>query len=112
MADVVRTSMFLDRDLARRAQDALGTETIVETVHEALRRTVQRNDWSKAFLELAEFDWPTNEEIEAYDAPKPPGYDPFEGVTDEELAAARASFRRRLVARGLTPPDEWPAGEQ
>ena len=108
MADVVRTSMFLDRDLARRAQDALGTETIVETVHEALRRTVQRNDWSKAFLELAEFDWLTNEEIEAYDAPKPPGYDPFEGVTDEELAEARASFQARRKTLGLPPLDASP----
>ena len=44
MARVTRTSMFLDRDLVQRAQSALGTRTVVETVHEALEQAVARDE--------------------------------------------------------------------
>jgi len=93
--NVTRTSMFLDRDLVREAQELLGTPTVVETVHEALRRAVQRERWSRAWDVLARMDWMTNEEIEALDDPKPEGYDPFEGVTEQELAEARARYQER-----------------
>ena len=95
MANVTRTSMFLDRDLVARAQQVLGTTTVVDTVHEALRRTTRSHDWSEAFDKLATYEWLSNEEIEALDGPKPEGYDPFDGVTEEELEAARASFQKR-----------------
>jgi Arc/MetJ family transcription regulator len=37
MANVKRTSMFLDRDLVREAEEALGTKGPTETVHAAMR---------------------------------------------------------------------------
>jgi len=36
MADVKRTSLFLDRDLVQVAAEALGTSTTTETIHAAL----------------------------------------------------------------------------
>ena len=41
MANVKRTSMFLDRDLVRAAEATLGTKGPTETVHAAMREVVQ-----------------------------------------------------------------------
>ena len=41
MANVKRTSMFLDRDLVRAAEVTLGTKGPTETVHAAMREVVQ-----------------------------------------------------------------------
>jgi Arc/MetJ family transcription regulator len=40
MANVKRTSMFLDRDLVHEAELALGTKGPTETVHAAMRAVV------------------------------------------------------------------------
>jgi Arc/MetJ family transcription regulator len=40
MANVKRTSMFLDRDLVHEAEEALGTNGPTETVHAAMRAAV------------------------------------------------------------------------
>jgi Arc/MetJ family transcription regulator len=42
MANVKRTSMFLDRDLVEEAQEALGTKGPTETVHAAMRVAVSQ----------------------------------------------------------------------
>ena len=41
MANVKRTSMFLDRDLVHAAEMTLGTKGPTETVHAAMREVVQ-----------------------------------------------------------------------
>jgi Arc/MetJ family transcription regulator len=41
MANVKRTSMFLDRDLVHAAEVTLGTKGPTETVHAAMREVVQ-----------------------------------------------------------------------
>ena len=41
MANVKRTSMFLDRDLVQEAEVTLGTKGPTETVHAAMREVVQ-----------------------------------------------------------------------
>ncbi len=50
MANVKRTSMFLDRDLVTQAASALGTESVTETVHAAMRHVVA---WTR------DPSWPT-----------------------------------------------------
>lgn len=58
MADVTRTSMFLDRDLVREAQEALGTTTVVETVHAALENAVESRRRGRAIRRINELiDW-------------------------------------------------------
>jgi Arc/MetJ family transcription regulator len=42
MANVKRTSMFLDRDLVHEAEEALGTKGPTETVHAAMRAAVEK----------------------------------------------------------------------
>jgi Arc/MetJ family transcription regulator len=42
MANVKRTSMFLDRDLVHEAEEALGTKGPTETVHAAMRAAVEQ----------------------------------------------------------------------
>jgi Arc/MetJ family transcription regulator len=42
MANVKRTSMFLDRDLVEEAGAALGTKGPTETVHAAMRAAVEQ----------------------------------------------------------------------
>ena len=42
MANVKRTSMFLDRDLVHEAEAALGTKGPTETVHAAMRAAVEQ----------------------------------------------------------------------
>jgi Arc/MetJ family transcription regulator len=42
MANVKRTSMFLDRDLVHEAEEALGTNGPTETVHAAMRAAVEQ----------------------------------------------------------------------
>jgi len=54
MANVKRTSMFLDRDLVHEAEAALGTKGPTETVHAAMRAAVeqeQRRAAQKRFIE-------------------------------------------------------------
>jgi Arc/MetJ family transcription regulator len=43
MANVKRTSMFLDRDLVHEAEEALGTKGPTETVHAAMRAAVEQD---------------------------------------------------------------------
>jgi Arc/MetJ family transcription regulator len=55
MANVKRTSMFLDRDLVHAAEVTLGTKGPTETVHAAMREVVQfekRRAAQKRLLEL------------------------------------------------------------
>ena len=42
MANVKRTSMFLDRDLVAQAASALGTDGVTDTVHAAMRHVVSQ----------------------------------------------------------------------
>lgn len=64
MARVTRTSMFLDRDLVERAQAALGTSTVVETVHEALEQAVARDERREAVKRINELvDWEALERL-------------------------------------------------
>jgi Arc/MetJ family transcription regulator len=54
MANVKRTSMFLDRDLVHEAEGALGTKGPTETVHAAMRAAVEqdrRRAATKRFIE-------------------------------------------------------------
>jgi Arc/MetJ family transcription regulator len=54
MANVKRTSMFLDRDLVHEAEEALGTKGPTETVHAAMRAAVeqeQRRAAQKRFMD-------------------------------------------------------------
>ena len=44
MANVKRTSMFLDRDLVHDAERALGTKGPTETVHAAMRVAVNQRE--------------------------------------------------------------------
>ena len=64
MARVTRTSMFLDRDLVERAQAALGTSTVVETVHAALEQVVARDERREAVKRINELvDWEALERL-------------------------------------------------
>ena len=54
MANVKRTSMFLDRNLVHEAELALGTKGPTQTVHAAMRAVVeqdQRRAATKRFIE-------------------------------------------------------------
>lgn len=70
MANVKRTSMFLDRDLVTQAAGALGTKGVTETVHAAMRHVVAVD----AGIELADgiasgdIGVPTREELQRWDA--------------------------------------------
>ncbi len=64
MANVTRTSMFLDRDLVRKAQSALGTTTVVETVHAALENAVVTRRRTHAWERIGELvDWEALERL-------------------------------------------------
>jgi Arc/MetJ family transcription regulator len=57
MANVKRTSMFLDRDLVQEAEEALGTKGPTATVHAAMRMAVghgKRRMAQRRILELIE----------------------------------------------------------
>jgi Arc/MetJ family transcription regulator len=54
MANVKRTSMFLDRDLVHEAEAALGTKGPTETVHAAMRAAVERERRDAAQTRLIE----------------------------------------------------------
>ena len=70
MANVKRTSMFLDRDLVTQAASALGTKGVTETVHAAMRHVVAVG----AGIELADgiasgdIGVPSREELRRCDA--------------------------------------------
>jgi Arc/MetJ family transcription regulator len=70
MANVKRTSMFLDRDLVTQAAGALGTKGVTQTVHAAMRHVVAVD----AGIELADgiesgdIGVPTREELQRWDA--------------------------------------------
>jgi hypothetical protein len=54
MANVKRTSMFLDRDLVHAAEVTLGTKGPTETVHAAMREVVQHEKRRAAQKRLVE----------------------------------------------------------
>jgi Arc/MetJ family transcription regulator len=54
MANVKRTSMFLDRDLVHAAEVTLGTKGPTETVHAAMREVVQMEKRRAAQKRLVE----------------------------------------------------------
>ena len=54
MANVKRTSMFLDRDLVHEAEEALGTKGPTETVHAAMRVAVEKDRRDAAQRRLIE----------------------------------------------------------
>jgi Arc/MetJ family transcription regulator len=54
MANVKRTSMFLDRDLVHEAEEALGTKGPTETVHAAMRAAVEQDRRRAAQKRLVE----------------------------------------------------------
>ena len=70
MANVKRTSMFLDRDLVEQAEAALGTKGVTETVHAAMRQVVAIDAGTKLADRIAAGDVgvPTREELRRWDA--------------------------------------------
>jgi Arc/MetJ family transcription regulator len=70
MANVKRTSMFLDRDLVTRAAGALGTKSVTETVHAAMRHVVAVDAGTKLAdgIESGDIGVPTREELQRWDA--------------------------------------------
>jgi Arc/MetJ family transcription regulator len=54
MANVKRTSMFLDRDLVHEAEETLGTKGPTETVHAAMRVAVEQGRRDAAQRRLIE----------------------------------------------------------
>jgi Arc/MetJ family transcription regulator len=70
MANVKRTSMFLDRDLVTQAARALGTKGVTETVHAAMRHVVAVDAGTKLAdgIESGEIGVPTREELRRWDA--------------------------------------------
>jgi Arc/MetJ family transcription regulator len=54
IANVKRTSMFLDRDLVHEAEAALGTKGPTETVHAAMRAAVEQERRDAAQRRLIE----------------------------------------------------------
>jgi len=70
MANVKRTSMFLDRDLVTQAASALGTENVTETVHAAMRHVVAVDAGTKLADGIASgaIGVPTREELRRWDA--------------------------------------------
>ena len=70
MGNVKRTSMFLDRDLAAQAASALGTKSVTETVHAAMRHVVAVDAGTKLADGIAAGDIgvPTRDELGRWDA--------------------------------------------
>ena len=70
MANVKRTSMFLDRDLVARAASALGTKGVTDTVHAAMRHVVAVDAGTKLADGIASGDIgvPTREDLDYWDA--------------------------------------------
>jgi Arc/MetJ family transcription regulator len=70
MANVKRTSMFLDRDLVSRAASALGTDGVTETVHAAMRHVVAVDAGTELADAIGSGDIgiPTREELRRWDA--------------------------------------------
>jgi Arc/MetJ family transcription regulator len=70
MANVKRTSMFLDRDLVQEAAAALGTKGPTQTVHAAMRHVVAVDAGTKLADGIVSGDIgvPTREELRRWDA--------------------------------------------
>ena len=70
MGHVKRTSMFLDRDLVTQAAGALGTKSVTETVHAAMRHVVAVDAGIRLAdgIESGDIGVPTREELERWDA--------------------------------------------
>ena len=70
MANVKRTSMFLDRDLVAKAAEALGTAGTTETVHAALRQVVAIHAGTELadLIEAGKIRVPTRQELRDWDA--------------------------------------------
>jgi Arc/MetJ family transcription regulator len=70
MANVKRTSMFLDRDLVMQAASALGTTGATETVHAAMRHVVAVEAGTTLADGIASGDIgvPSREELRRWDA--------------------------------------------
>jgi Arc/MetJ family transcription regulator len=70
MANVKRTSMFLDRDLVTQAASALGTKGVTETIHAAMRHVVAVDAGTELADGIASGDIgvPTREELQRWDA--------------------------------------------
>jgi Arc/MetJ family transcription regulator len=70
MANVKRTSMFLDRDLVEQAGSALGTAGVTETVHAAMRHVVAVEAGIRLADDIAagHIGVPTREELRRWDA--------------------------------------------
>ena len=69
MANVKRTSMFLDRDLVEEAAAALGTKGPTQTVHAAMRHVVAVDAGTKLADGIVSGDIgvPTREELRRWD---------------------------------------------
>lgn len=70
MANVKRTSMFLDRDLVAQAASALGTDSVTDTVHAAMRHVVAVDAGTKLADGIASGDIgvPARDELRRWDA--------------------------------------------
>ena len=70
MANMKRTSMFLDRDLVAQAATAMGTDGVTDTVHAAMRHVVAVDAGTKLAdaISSGEIGVPTREELERWDA--------------------------------------------
>jgi Arc/MetJ family transcription regulator len=69
MANVKRTSMFLDRDLVEAAAAVLGTKGATATVHAAMRQVVaiQAGTELAELIESGRIGVPTMEELRRWD---------------------------------------------
>jgi Arc/MetJ family transcription regulator len=70
MANVKRTSMFLDRELVTQAASALGTKGVTETIHAAMRHVVAVEAGTKLGDGIASGDIgvPSRAELRRWDA--------------------------------------------
>jgi Arc/MetJ family transcription regulator len=70
MANVKRTSMFLDRELVTQAASALGTKGVTETIHAAMRHVVAVEAGTNLADGIASGDIgvPSRDELRRWDA--------------------------------------------
>jgi Arc/MetJ family transcription regulator len=69
MANVKRTSMFLDRDLVEQAADALGTKGATQTVHAAMREVLAMRAGSELadLISSGQIGVPTMQDLRRWD---------------------------------------------
>src|SRR3954465_3019836 len=110
MANVKRTSMFLDRELVTQAASALGTKGVTETIHAAMRHVVAVEAGAKLAdgNALGDIGVPSPAELPGWDGGEAGGSRRHDGV-DRAAAGApggggeRAPAAAARNARGVRP---------